>query len=47
MNADKLIQELCAPYNNVSLVNFMHDITFPNSQEGLRLCLSNFVLEGE
>ena len=32
MNADKLIKELCAHYKNLSFVNFMHDITYPNNQ---------------
>jgi DNA-binding CsgD family transcriptional regulator len=32
MNVARLIQELCAPYKNLSFVNFMHDITFSNNQ---------------
>lgn len=32
MNAAQLIQELCIPHKNLSVVNFMHDITFPNNQ---------------
>jgi DNA-binding CsgD family transcriptional regulator len=32
MNTAQLIQELCAPYKNLSLVNFMHDITYSHNQ---------------